>query len=316
MSANTAIILLNYNSYSDTSECVESILASEEKNYKIFVVDNASMDKSFIKLKKNYANNSLIKFFSSKDNLGFSAGCNIGVRYAIEKEFEYILLLNNDTLVTKKFLKELILIAENDKKTGIVGGKTLFADDKKSVWDAGGFINNITFRGVRRREGSIGINEVGEVGFVTCCLALIKKEVFNKIGLLSEAYFFGSEEWEFSLRARKVGFKLLYTPRSLIYHKVGRSHDNTSAKMIYNTYRNRILFVKRNYGTFKYICFTFVFFIFKFFQKLFNVGQLSKFSFKQANYILIKTLKDSFKYDTVSKKDLLTIEKNIKSAAN
>lgn len=301
MLVSTAIILLNYNSYHDTSECIESILKTGEDNYKIFIVDNASQDKSIVQLKKDYSNNSLIKFLCSDENLGFSGGCNIGVQYALKNEFDYILLLNNDTLVTEYFIKELILIAESDKKIGIVGGKTLFADDKKSIWDAGGYISNRSFRGIRRRQESPGINEVREVGFVTCCLALVKKEVFSEIGLLPEAYFFGSEEWEFSLRAKRSGFKLVYTPNCIIYHKVGRSHVYNSAKMLYNTYRNRILFVKRNFSKIHFFVFANMFTIQKLIQRIFKKGNLKNFKWKKSIYILKEAYLDSFRYHEVKK---------------
>ncbi len=297
----TAIILLNFNSYQDTFECVESILNSNESDYHIYVVDNASQDDSLTRLNNNFQEENKVSFLTSKENLGFSGGCNVGINEALKQWFKYVLLLNNDTIVTDSFLSEMISIAKKDTKVGIVGGKTLFNDDRKSIWDAGGYICEKSYRGIRRGENHPDINEVNEVGFITCCLALVKAEVFHKIGLLPNAYFFGSEEWEFSLRAQRAGFKLMYTPKSIIYHKVGRSHDHTSAKMLYNTYRNRILFVKRNYSKFRYIYFMYLFLGVKLFQKIINKGQLKPFPFKQAFFILKETLKDSRKYDQVTK---------------
>lgn len=297
----TAIILLNFNSYQDTFECVESILNSNESDYHIYVVDNASQDDSLTRLNNNFQEENKVSFLTSKENLGFSGGCNVGINEALKQGFKYVLLLNNDTIVTDSFLSEMLSIAKKDTKVGIVGGKTLFNDDRKSIWDAGGYICQKTYRGIRRRENYTEINEVNEVGFITCCLALVKAEVFHKIGLLPEAYFFGSEEWEFSLRAQRAGFKLMYTPKSIIYHKVGRSHDHTSAKMLYNTYRNRILFVKRNYSKVIYNSFMYKFLGLKLAQKLLSKGQLKPFPFKQALFILNETLKDSRKYDQVTK---------------
>jgi GT2 family glycosyltransferase len=296
-----AIILLNFNSYQDTYECVESIIKTNESNYQIFIVDNASQDDSYYKLKKDFSDSKVVSFLASKENLGFSGGCNIGIKEALHQNFDYVLLLNNDTIVTNHFLTEMLSLAEYESNIGIVGGKTLFNDDRKSVWDAGGYICEKSFRGIRRRENHPDINKVNEVGFVTCCLALVKAEVFTKIGLLPEAYFFGSEEWEFSLRAKRAGYKLMYTPKAIIYHKVGRSHDHTSAKMLYNTYRNRILFVKRNFSKTSYKIFMFKFLGLKLLQKLLNRGQLKQFSFNQALFILSETLKDGIKYNHVTK---------------
>ena len=297
----TAIILLNFNSYQDTFECVESILNSNESNYQIYIVDNASHDDSLLKLTDKFKENKTISFISSKENLGFSGGCNLGIKEALKQGFEFILLLNNDTIVTDSFLSEMLVIANSDTDVGIVGGKTLFNDDRKSIWDAGGYICEKTYRGIRRRENHPDIDSVNEVGFITCCLALVKAEVFKKIGLLPEAYFFGSEEWEFSLRAQRNSFKLMFTPKSIIYHKVGRSHDHTSAKMLYNTYRNRILFVKRNFSTSTYKNFMYKFLGLKLAQKLLNKGQLKQFPLKRALFILTETLKDSKNFNQVTK---------------
>jgi GT2 family glycosyltransferase len=219
----------------------------------------------------------------------------------LQQGFEYVLLLNNDTIVTNHFLIEMLSLAESQPDIGIVGGKTLFNDDRKSIWDAGGYICEKSYRGIRRRENHPDINNVNEVGFVTCCLAMIKAEVFKRIGLLPEAYFFGSEEWEFSLRSQRAGYKLMYTPKAIIYHKVGRSHDHTTGRMLYNTYRNRILFVKRNFSKTSYKIFMFKFLGLKLLQKLLNRGQLKQFSFNQALFILSETLRDSKKYNQVTK---------------
>jgi len=297
----TAIILLNFNSYQDTFECVESILNSNETNYQVYIVDNASQDDSFSRLKKEFQEDKRISFLFSKENLGFSGGCNVGIKEALKREYDYVLLLNNDTIVTDSFLSEMLSVAKKDTKVGIVGGKTLFNDDRKSIWDAGGYICEKSYRGIRRRENHPDINNVSEVGFVTCCLALVKTEVFKKIGLLPEAYFFGTEEWEFSLRAQRAGIKLMYTPKAIIYHKVGRSHDHTSAKMLYNTYRNRILFVKRNFSKSTYYSFMYKFLGLKLVQKLLNKGQLKPFTFNQALFILKETSKDSKRYGQISK---------------
>lgn len=297
----TAIVLLNFNSFEDTDECVESVLQIDEKDFKIIVVDNASQDNSLEKLQTKYHNQPKVEFVVSSENLGFSGGCNLGIRKALNEEFTYILLLNNDTLVTTSFLTEMLHLADTDKNIGIVGGKILFADDKTSIWDAGGFISESSYRGIRRREEDTGIDTIGEVGFVTCCLALVKKEVFEKIGCLPEAYFFGSEEWEFSLRAQRAGFKLIYTPRSIIYHKVGRSHDHTSAKMLYNTYRNRILFVKRNFSKLRFNYFLHTFIGLKLSQRILKKGQLQFFSWKKSTFLLKEVYHDSKKYDRVTK---------------
>jgi len=300
----TQIVLLNYNSFQDTFECVNSILQTEMEDVGIIIVDNDSKDDSLKNLREKYDTNGKILFIESKENLGFSGGCNLGIQRALDLGAEYVLLLNNDTIVTAGFLRSLLQTFSLDPSVGIAGGKTFFHEDPNSIWDAGGFISHSKFMGIRRTERSSGIDEIGEVGFITGCLALIKKEVFYDIGLLPEAYFFGSEEWEFSLRANRAGYKLMYTPQCEIFHKVGKAHDYRSAKMLYNTYRNRVLFVKRNFGFFKFIAFLHVFLLVKFSQRIRGKGQLKNFSWGQSFNILKSSYVDSFKYNSVSRNHL------------
>lgn len=303
--SKTAIVLLNFNSFQDTFECVESIFDSGASNFQLVVVDNASQDDSLERLKSSFSDRTEVTFITSESNLGFSGGCNLGIQYALEKGFDYVLLLNNDTLVTTGFLEALINVAREKPGLGIVGGKTLFADGSKDIWDAGGYISKKSFRGIRRRKGDVGIDEIGEVGFVTCCLALVKAEVFEKIGLLPEAYFFGSEEWDFSLRARRAGYTLWYTPSSVIYHKVGRSHDHTTMRMVYNTFRNRLLFVKRNFNGITFLGFLHIFIGVKFFQTLFRMGQMANFSFPKGFRLLFTVYGDSLTKSKVTYQDFM-----------
>ncbi len=186
------IIILNWNGAKDTIDCLKSLENLDYPDFEILVVDNGSTDDSVLKIKSQISNlKNKVVLIENKENLGFPAGNNIGIEYALECGADYALLLNNDTVADKNFLKEMVGVAENNEKIGILGPKIYFYDDPKRIWFAGGSFD--WFRG----SAHIGFGEIDfqkyqsekEVGFITGCAMLVKKEVFGKIGLLDERFF-------------------------------------------------------------------------------------------------------------------------------
>lgn len=291
----TAIVILNFNSFIDSKECVESILISNESNYTIIIVDNASVDNSIIELKSHFEDYRNIIFIENKVNGGFSYGCNVGIRKALDDNFDFVLLLNNDTIVTNGFLTNLKETFKLNKRIGIVGGTTYF-NNSNVIWDAGGYICEKTYRGIRY---SFKKENPHEVKFITCCYSLIKSDTFRNIGLLSEDYFFGSEEWDFSLNASRNNILLYNNPNGIIYHKVGKSHDRLSLKMIYNSYRNRILFVKKNFSRKSFYIFLFKFMAYKLYKSIFSLGEMKKIKFSSSVRLLFFTIIDGVYFKKV-----------------
>jgi GT2 family glycosyltransferase len=246
MQKNVHIITLNWNNEGDTIECVKSLEKIDYGNYKIIVVDNGSSDESVFKIKKQFPE---IKIIKNKNNLGFAGGNNIGIKYAINNEADYVLLINNDTTVEKDFLNKLVEAGEADEKAGILGSKICYYDEPKIIWSAGGDINWLKNKGAH-----IGLDEIDngqydktkEVNYLTGCCVLIKREVIEKIGALSEDYFLYYEDTDFTLRAKNAGYKSVYVPSSKIYHKVSRSTKPGSSSYIYYHTRNGLAMAKRN----------------------------------------------------------------------
>jgi len=217
------IILVNWNGKNDTLECLSSLQKVSYSNFKILVVDNASHDGSVEAIRTDFPN---VELLVNKENLRFAGGNNIGIQYALQNNADYILLLNNDTTVEPNFLSELIIVAGNQNEIGIVGAKIFYYTDNKRIWFAGGTINLKTgitkHRGIRTID--VGqFNNEEEVGYITGCCMLVKREVIDKIGMLDESYFIYGEDADWCLRAKKVGFKLMYAPSSVAYHKVSVS---------------------------------------------------------------------------------------------
>ncbi len=243
-----AIIVLNWNNYVDSYRCLKSLEKIVYPNYTIYLVDNHSQDGSGKKLCMQFQDRG-VHFIFNKANLGFAAGCNRGIRKALDKGCDYILLLNNDCIVYDKgFLHYGVKLAESDPQCGIVGGKLLFWPDIKRIWGTGGYT---TFWGGMRYIGHEEVDkgqydEIAERDFISGALMLIKREVFDRIGLLPEVYFFGKEDREFSTRAKKAGFRLLYNPKFSAYHEASGSHECTDPTYIYNDTLSKILYQRRN----------------------------------------------------------------------
>ena len=244
------IVILNWNNFKATNRCILSLKKIYYERYKIYLVDNGSKDNSGIKLKKKFKKIKNLVFVFNNENLGFAAGCNRGVKKAFGDNCKYVLLLNNDCIIyDNKFLNYAVELAEQTPKCGIVGGKINFWPNTKQIWSTGGYIK--FFGGekhIGNREADVGQYEkVEEREFISGALMLIKNDLFKKIGLLPEVYFFGKEEWEYSTRARKSGFKLFYCPNFKVYHEASNSHSWSDPTYIYNGTLSKILYKRRNH---------------------------------------------------------------------
>ncbi len=235
-SYETAIVILNWNGGNMTRECVSTIKKYVKESYKIIIVDNCSTDNSLEGLDEGKD----LKIIKNKTNEGFVNGNNIGMKFALNENpsLKYLVLLNNDTLVTLGWLKNMIRCAKSNKRYGVVGAKQ-FTFDKKPAISAG----NMTFFGVKY----IWNKKITEVDWVSGACFLIKKEVVEKIGYLNMLYQpIYYEETDFELRTRKAGFKVVYCPKSIFYHKGGSDTSINPAKFSLIFYRNRFIFFYRN----------------------------------------------------------------------
>lgn len=236
------IILVNYNGAKYNKECIDSIKNSTYKNYEIIVVDNASKDNSVELLKRDFNDLTIIE---SKENLGFSGGNNLGIAYALKNNCEFILLLNNDTKIENNMLENMINVSIKNNKA-VISPKIYYYDNKDIIWSAGARM--FWKRGIPAQNGINEIdsgkyNMLDEVDIATGCCLLIHKDIVNKVGLLSLDYFLYYEDTDYIMRVREKGFKVLYDPTSVMYHKVSASTGGEeSENYIYYNTRNRLIF--------------------------------------------------------------------------
>ena len=289
------IIVLNWNGKDDTVECLRSLEKIDYPNKQISMVDNASTDDSVELIKREFPDVSIIE---NESNLMYAGGNNVGIRGALDKNAEYILIINNDTAVHRDFLKHLMNSALSEEGVGIASPKICYYESMGTIWYAGGFVNffsgNIYHRGLRKQDTK-GFDLTEEVDYATGCCMLIARAVFDEIGLLDEKYHIYTEDVDFSFRTRKAGFKIVYEPRSIIWHKVSSATGGGITPFkIYHKIRSNFRFFKRYANWYHWLTFPVVVF---FRAVLFILSRLMKLEFRE-----IKAVGKGFS-DSLSKKD-------------
>ena len=305
MEPKVSIIILNWNGWEDTIECLESIFQIEYTNYTVVLVDNNSQDESIEKIREysrgeiqvrsqfngydennkpitmvepqrssNIPANKSLVLIENNENYGFAGGNNVGIDYAMNQlNTDYVLLLNNDTVVDKYFLKELIEVSESDNKIGFTGPKTLFYNKQDVIQEAGG--GNVDLKHCKVNE--IGFNEVDdgtldfyiEPDYIGGACILVKGHVIDKIGSLDSKYFMYWEDVDWCTTGKENGYKCAYAYKSRIWHKYGSSSENPF-KMYYLN-RNRLYYMRKHATGSQYLRFLSYFIPYILFESIYQL---------------------------------------------
>jgi GT2 family glycosyltransferase len=276
MEPHVSIIILNWNGWKDTIECLESVLKLDYPYFNIILIDNNSLDDSINQLiswaegnngieinslfdtiiyplekkpvsyyvdemssyEKNKINkkDAKILIIKSDNNIGFARACNKGMEIARSfYQSDYYLLLNNDTIVKKDTLTNLITILEKNKSIGAAQATIYNYSQARLIDNAGG---QILFWGQTKYYHKIGPTEIKTISFIHGCALCVRSEVISKHGQLTEKYFFGEEDFEFSYRLNKLSIPMVCVGNSQVFHKVGTS----SQLLLKNAERKILLF--------------------------------------------------------------------------
>ncbi|OGH14275.1 MAG: hypothetical protein A2687_01465 [Candidatus Levybacteria bacterium RIFCSPHIGHO2_01_FULL_38_26] len=252
------ISIINFNNSASTIECLNSLEKMISKNFKttVVIIDNASKEKFKVQNSKFKVHEE--KIIRNEENLGFSGGHNVAIREAMNLEADYVLILNNDTIVDKMLVEELLHTAQMDRNIGIVVPKMYFAkghefhkdrykkhDLGKVIWYAGGITdwdNVINYhRGVDEVDKG-QYEQIQRADFASGACMLVKREVFEKAGLFDEMYFLYYEDSDFCERVKRSGYSILYSPKAYLWHKNAESTGLGSSLQDYYITRNRMLF--------------------------------------------------------------------------
>ncbi len=251
-----SIISINFNQLKITCELLRSLTQLSYQRYEVILIDNASDEDPTEHIHSSFPN---VRFFRSTKNLGFTGGNNLGMKMALG---DYIFLLNNDTEIRDvNLLEKLIEPFTKDSSVGMVSPKIRYFDQPQVIQFAG--YNKINpFTG---RNTIIGDREVDKgqydsshfTNYVHGAAMMVKREVIEKVGVLTDHFFLCYEELDWSAQAVKAGFKIYYQSQVFILHKESMSIGKTSALKVYFNNRNRIMFMRRNTNSFELTCFLF-----------------------------------------------------------
>jgi GT2 family glycosyltransferase len=277
--SDLAVLLVHYNHIQTTYECVNSVLASELNDLFIVVVDVScnSKDMTFFQnlcakehitfsstnYKENKFSNKSINWFAAGKNLGYAGGMNLAAEIAIKNNPKYLLLLNNDTLLSKDFLPnflEEIKSKEYQSDFGLASCLIRSWPEKK-IWYAGGSFNSVRCMGEHRLSMPQNM-EIQETGFISGCCMLCRPEFYQDLDGMDESFFLYYEDVDFCYRAVQKGYKLFFAPQVELFHKVGSSTggDETEISAYYSS-RNRIRLMRKHFNGFILYRF-YLFFIF------------------------------------------------------
>lgn len=253
MLKKTALVLVNWNSFEFTNQCLNSLKHCKSLTFDIVVVDNGSHDGSATNLKEEFPEIILIQ---SATNLGFAGGNNLGLDYVLENNYTYVMLLNNDTFVEPNFVDVLVNYMDLNLDVGIIQPKIYCNHNRKLLWNGGSYFNKffgITYTKGYLRKDKPDYNRIKEVDWVTGCALLTRTAIIKKVGKLEEKFFIYYEDVDLSFKIKKEGHKLIYHPESIIYHIAGMSNKSKTKRkegflnpvVHYLVQRNRIWFLKR-----------------------------------------------------------------------
>lgn len=253
------VVILNWNGARDTLECLKSLHKADSSNFDInlLVVDNASEKSDLDKIDKYVKAVNNVRIIKNNSNLGFAAGNNIGINFALKNGADFIFLLNNDTEVDAKIISQFIISAGKYPNSGIFSPKIYFAKgyefhkNYKSqelghvIWAAGGKIDWNNVYGT-----NFGVDQVDKgqfekdrcVDFASGAAMFIRAEVFKRIGTFNEKYFMYFEDVEFCERYKRTGGNIMYLGGAHLWHKVAQSSAIGSELNDYYLIRNRLIF--------------------------------------------------------------------------
>ncbi|HEX8932131.1 MAG TPA: glycosyltransferase family 2 protein [Patescibacteria group bacterium] len=220
------IITVNYNNYEDTANCVTSlgVLDSSLTDNHIYVVDNGSGKTVLQKIKKIKK----IILISSKENLGFAGGNNLGIKKALADGCDYVFLINNDAMVTDpETIYKLVL-----KNKGISAPVVKFQRGGEDVFDYGGRVDKVFGRNTHYESPFLLDDFYPTADYYSGVCLLINSKVFKKVGYLDESYFLYYEDADFCLKAKSAGYKLTLCPEVTILHKLSSSTNKLGGKKV------------------------------------------------------------------------------------
>lgn len=242
------VITINYNLSSETIPCVESILASSYNDFIVYLIDNGSKSEDYQKLFDTFNNNPKVQVIRIEKNCGYVGGVNAGLKKGIEANADYFLVMNNDTIIDKDAIANLVDTAKRFNNKAVVSGKVYYFDNPDIIQHTGEIVTDFRYLKTMRpgkNEKDVGqFSTERERDVLDDVFWLIPAEIVRKVGFYSHYFFLYAEQGDYSLRIKREGFKLIFTPSAKIWHKVSMTTGGGETKALPILYwRGQGLFV-------------------------------------------------------------------------
>jgi GT2 family glycosyltransferase len=242
------VVILNHNGKVLAEKCLRSVMDSPYPNKNIIVVDNGSSDDSVAYLRGLFPD---VTILTNSENLGVASGRNCGFREAVRCGNDYILSLDNDARVDRYLIKKLVAVAESDPRIGVLGPKIFVDDGSGRIQCAGGWISYTQNVCSERGSGKIDrgqYNRIEDVDYFPGCGFMARREVFEKLNFIDEAFYgYGHEDTDFCVRAVRLGYRVVYVPEAVMWHRGSTTIGGYSPRKKYLEAVNSAYFV-RKYG--------------------------------------------------------------------
>jgi protoporphyrinogen oxidase/GT2 family glycosyltransferase len=238
-------VVLSWNNYKDTQECLRTLGTSDYPELRTILVDNGSEDGTPDRVRQEFPNVTIIE---NGRNLGVPAGYNVGFTQAIKQGADYVLMLNNDVAVPPDMVSALVRIAEGDAETGIVMPKILYYGSDTEVWSSGGKYRAFPPAILMTDKNPAAAEQLRMIEFAPSCGLLIHRRAFEQAGLFDPGYLFLFDDWDFSQRVRASGLKIWYTPTTHMWHKVSRTTKGPTSPKFWHTLASSSVRYYRRHG--------------------------------------------------------------------
>lgn len=243
------IVVLNWNGKEDTLECLQSISLIYYPALQVVVVDNGSDDDSTIAIRENFPT---VTILETGENLGYAGGNNVGIQYALENSADYVLVLNNDTVVDPQMVRAFVDAALSLPEGGIFCGKIYFYSEPTRLYYAGATFSKEKMDFIVPAMGKVDnsdgdFNTVKETDIAVGCALFATREILEKVGVFDERFFLVHEESDLCYRATRAGYKVFFIPQAKLWHKGSVSFDGSDSPLMHYFWaRNRLLWAEHH----------------------------------------------------------------------
>jgi GT2 family glycosyltransferase len=240
------VVIINYNYFKDTIECVDSLLEAGASLEQIIIVDNASTDGSVDQLRNRFGNHTTI--LENDKNLGYPGALNVGIPFALSNGAKWVLLMNNDVIVAPDFIQKLKEAVDKGIEYSMFGPLILYYSAPEIIWYLGYRLIPGTLIGVgsyRGRKVTNNLPDLVPMDLMHGCAMMVKKEVFKDIGYFDDSQMIYGDDADFSLRAKKAGYKAAVATEAKLWHKVSLTMNRQKPHTCYLRTRNTVAFYRK-----------------------------------------------------------------------